>query len=61
MTQRDPMGDGVLLTAHRDGYTSRPDIEASLIARGLLYRGSKGRLWLTARGRRHLREAGLAQ
>lgn len=55
----DPMGDGVLLVAHREGVTARPDIEASLIARNLLYTATGGQLHLTAAGRKHLRARGL--
>lgn len=59
MTAQDPMADGVLFVAHRDGVTSRPDIEASLIARGLLWRAGDGRLYLTAAGKHSLRARGL--
>jgi hypothetical protein len=56
---QDPMLNGCMLAAYREGETAMPLVEAEAIALGLLYRDGMGSLCLTAAGRRHLRKAGL--
>lgn len=55
----DPMLNGCMLAAYREGQTAMPQLEAKAIALGLLYRDGMGSLCLTAAGRRHLRKEGL--